>query len=275
MFCRFCGQKIMDDSTFCAYCGKNVSIIPNDKDTIKRRRAKHVPQPHNLQNHYKRLSSGISLDSLQEGTGIVSIVSLIIFLLFNIKMAPSYGWRKVLIYFITSGIVLGITVLLKKVILPNGSKSICSVFLVLSILTIIFTITLRIVYECKVDSVTTNIPSNGDIILHVSNDTTYYNNTGTGTIRDPSTSIRIGDTWIEDSGSLKVTLGEEYSLRISSGGSGHYGHIEEQITFRNNSFSTGEYIITKQIYIDDGPASLAKVKLSFSRYCTFWEVIFD
>ena len=30
MYCRFCGKQIEDDSVFCAYCGKNVSLNNDD-----------------------------------------------------------------------------------------------------------------------------------------------------------------------------------------------------------------------------------------------------
>ena len=33
MYCRFCGRQIEDDSSFCTYCGKNLSTpTTNDSD---------------------------------------------------------------------------------------------------------------------------------------------------------------------------------------------------------------------------------------------------
>ena len=107
----------------------------------------------------------------------------------------------------------------------------------------------------------------------LSEKTEYYNDTGIGTLRNPSTHIRIGNKRYEGGDKIPVLLNKEYSLRVGSGGSGSGGYIDSSITFSKSSFLNGKYTITKEVYITSGPASMAEVNLIFKRYCTFWEVV--
>lgn len=267
MFCRFCGKSILEDSIFCPFCGKAVEEV-NPRDNNVNPELKFSDEE-----YYKRKASQQAGELLISKTKIICYIALGVFLLFNIKMAPSYGLLKFLCYVITSGIAIGLVTLFRKKVLTGKKKILYIITLFVSIIVILGSISLRIVYESKVDSVTTKIPSSGEIVLLLSEKTEFYNDTGTGMIRNPSTSVRIGDKWYEGGDKIPVLLNKEYSLRVGSGGSGSGGYIDSSITFRKSSFMNGEYIITKDVYITSGPASMAEVNLIFKRYCTFWEVV--
>ena len=156
------------------------------------------------------------------------ILPLGVFLLFNIKMAPSYGLLKFLCYVITSGIAIGLVTLFRKKVLTGKKKILYIITLFVSIIVILGSISLRIVYESKVDYVKKQIPSSGDILITLSEETEYYNSTGTGSIRNPSTNIKIGDKWYDSGDVIPITLNKNYFLRVGAGGSGRCSAFVER-----------------------------------------------
>jgi len=267
MFCRFCGKSILEDSTFCPYCGNAIEEVNHRENNA------NLEKKFSDEEYYKRKASQLAGEVLISITKVICYIALGVFLIFNIKMAPSYGLLKFICYVITSGTAIGLVTLFRKKVLPGKKKILYIITLFVSIIVILGSISLRIVYESKVDSVTTQVPSSGEIVVLLSEKTEYYNDTGTGMIRNPSTNVRIGDKWYEGGDKMPVLLNKEYSLRVGTGGSGSGGYTDSSITFRKSSFLNGKYTVTKDVYIKSGPASMAEVNLIFERYCTFWEVV--
>ena len=277
MFCRYCGKQIPDDSEFCPGCGKPLGESKKANETIKSNvfteNAAPVFDDENYA-YYKNKANSIASYSLQNITKVLCYIALGVFLFFNIKMAPMYGWAKFFCYLITAAIAIGIVVLFNKKVLTGESKKLYTAFLLFSIAVIIFSIGLRIVYESKVDYVKKQIPSSGDILITLSEETEYYNSTGTGSIRNPSTNIKIGDKWYDSGDVIPITLNKNYFLRVGAGGSGSGGYTDGTLTITKSSLANGNYTLSKNVYISSGPASMAEVTITFARHCTFWEVVF-
>lgn len=277
MFCRYCGKKIIDDSVFCPYCGKSlheqdIESVPTIIETTTEKTNDIV----NIEDyaHYKKRANEIASHSLQKVTKTICYIALAVFLFFNIKMAPMYGWAKIFFYVGAAAIAISVVVFFNKKVLTGEVKRHYIAFLILALITIISSISLRIVYEAKVDYVENQMPSSGQILISLSEKTEYYNSTGTGVIRNPSTNIRIGDKWYDRGDIIPVVLNKNYSLRVGAGGSGSGGYTDSSITFSKSLFSNGQYKLSKTVYITSGSASMAEVDLTFKRFCTFWEVIF-
>lgn len=181
---------------------------------------------------------------------------------------------KMQIYVITAAIAICLVVLFNKKVLAGKSKAKYTFVLVASIIVIIFSVGLRIVYETKVDSVTAQFPLSGSVKVIMTTHTDYYNATGVGFVRNPSTNIWISEKRYDSGSIIEVDLNQKYSMRVGAGGSEGSDYIDTSITFTNTSFKNGQYTVTKEVRITSGPASMAEVQLIFNRYCTFWEVIF-
>lgn len=275
MFCKFCGKSIEDDSVFCPYCGKSLEgSTVNPERTITQPAKTNTVFNIRDDAYYLSQASKIAGSTLISITKFVCYVALAVFLLLNTKMAPSYGTTKTVVYVITAAIAIGLVVLFNKKVLPGKSKAKYTVVLIASVIVIVASVGLRIVYETKMDSVTAQFPASGSIKVTMTTHTDYYNATGTGTIRNPSTNIRIGEKWYNSGAVIEVALDQKYSMRVGAGGSGSGGYIDTSITFTNASFNNGQYTVTEEVRITSGPASMAEVQLTFKRYCTFWEVIF-
>lgn len=276
MFCRFCGKSIVDDSVFCPCCGKRLEEnAPEPEKTNLQPTVTDTAFNVRDDAYYFSQASKIAGSTLISATKIICYAALAVFLFLNIKMAPSYGAIQVVIYVITAAIAIGLVVLFNKKVFVGNSKTKFKGVLIISVIVIVVSVGLRIVYEAKVDSVTAQIPTSGSIRVIMTEHTDYYNDTGTGTVINPSTDIRIGEKWYFDSGVvIEVTLDQRYSMRVGASGSGNGGYTDTDITFRNSSFENGQYTVTEEIEIASDPASIAEVQLTFKRYCTFWEVIF-
>lgn len=275
MFCRFCGKEVKDDSKFCPYCGKPqgvaANIVNNTKEGII---AKGPEQSERNYTYYKKKADNMASYTLMKITKIMSYIALGVFLFFSIKMSPMYGWAKFFCYLLMAGIAISLLMLFNKKVFTGESKKLYHLSLFISVFAIVFSVGLRIVYEAKVDYVKQQMPSSGEILFSMSEKTEYYSNTGTGTIRNPKTVIRIGDKWYDSGDIIPIRLNESYSLRVGSGGSGSGGYTDGTLVISKSSLSNGKYTIRKEVNILSGPASMAEVTISFSRYCTFWEVIF-
>lgn len=258
MFCRYCGKSIAEDSDFCTYCGRFISNNPNDMTPP----AKETPR-------IKRVSVSNSFfaEHLPLIVRTLCYIALGTFLFFNIKMAPFYGWWKFLAYVIEAAIAIYLTVLAKSKIAESNSFKLKLLSAIFSTLIILSSVTLRIVYESKVDMAEKDIPRSGTILVDISHDTDYYSYTG-GLVSDPSTSIRVNGA----SDPAKITLGQPTKLNIKVKGNLNAGTTSDTITLHNSDFTNGTYLITKRVYLDGGIS--ATIKITLRRYCTFWEVIF-
>lgn len=256
MFCRYCGQSIAEDSDFCSYCGKNISNNANNAGTSTEEKIIKSNAP-----------SGFFIEHLPLIVRTLCYAALGTFLFLNIKMAPFYGWWKFLAYVVEAAVAIYLTVLTKNKISECQSFNIKVFSIIFSIFIILSSITLRIVYEIKVDIAEKDIPSYGTILVDVSRDTDYYSYKS-GVVYDPSTSIKINGA----SDHAKITLGQSTNLEIKVKGNHARVSTSDTITLHSSDFINGKYSITKTVYIGSGISATVEVKLR--RYCTFWEVIF-
>jgi len=277
MFCRFCGKNIGVDSLFCPYCGKALESnhIESEKKISQPAAVSFANFPDDA--YYLKQASKMAGRTLVSITKILCYVALAVFLFLNFKMTPLYGITHDIIFLLTSAIAIGFVVLFNKKVFTGRSKVKNTLVLIFSLIVIVVSIGLRVVYESKVDSVTAQFPSSGSVKLTVSTDTDYYNSTGTGSVYNPRDSVRIGEKWYESGDIIKVNLDEEYSMRVSAGGSIGGGYTDTNITFTAASFSNGQYRVTHEVWITSDQFFMsdvmAEVQLTFSRYCTFWDVI--
>ena len=258
MFCRYCGKAIADDSDFCTYCGKPLFEKLNNISTEEKTR--------NISASYKAKSNFFT-NNISLLVKAFCYIALGVFLFFNIKMAPFYSGWKLLAYIAEGTIAIVLTVLTKRKIADSSYMSIKMISLTFSILVILSSITLRIVYDAKVDMVEKDIPSSGTILVDVGYDTDYYSYI-TGVVYDPNTSVEINGA----NDDAKITFGQPTKLEITVKGNQQKDSISDIITLHPSDFVNGKYTITKHLYLDGGPSASVDVKLR--RYCTFWEVIF-
>ena len=168
MFCRYCGKQIMDDSIFCSYWGK--SLDKQEKTSLPTEIEILLEEIDNFENnkdyvYYKKRANKIVSYSLQKATKVFCYIALVIFLVFNIKMAPMYGWAKFFFYIGAAVIAIGLIVLFNKKVATGEIKKYYLVYFILALITITSSISLRIIYESKVDYVESQIPSNGKILV--------------------------------------------------------------------------------------------------------------
>ncbi len=279
MFCRYCGKRILENSKYCTYCGKMLS------DSIDTESANESQDSYNKfnvveQNHSDTThASKTTSEMLQRITQITCYMAFGLFLILNIKMAPMEGLAQIGWYILSATIAIGIIVLFNKKVLPSESKLLYILFLFVATFVIIASISLRIIYESKVDSVTENIPSTGSIDVIIKEETKFYNFSGMGQITNPKTSIKIGDKWYESGNRIQLELNKAYpfAVRVTGGGipsvetEGEKG--ESTLVIRKSSLSNGQYSKKITVYFDLGTANSADVIVTLSRYCKFWDVI--
>ena len=258
MFCRYCGKAIAEDSDFCTYCGRFISDNSNIAVSLEKKK------PCNKQ---ASALSGFFAEHLPLIVRTSCYIALGTFLFFNMKMAPFYGGWKFLAYVVEAAVAIYLTVLTKERISESNSFRLKVLSVVFSVFVILSSVTLRIVYESKVDVVEKDIPRSGTILVDISRDTDYYSYAA-GLVSDPSTSININGA----SDPAKVTLGQPTKLDIKVKGNHKTGTTSDTITLYAPDFADGTYSITKRVYLDGGIS--ATVKVTLRRFCTFWEVIF-
>lgn len=273
MFCRYCGKNIKEDSEFCPFCGQKLSTAINTPVTTSTYQ-EPATSPVKSDEYYIKEAEKLASSSLQSACKFFCYTALAVFLFFNLKMAPFYGTAQIVAYIVMAAVAICLVMLFNKKILPGRSKSAYSAVLWLSIIVIAASVGLRVVYESKVDAAESDFSSSSSVYVTMTLHTDYFNATGTGTIRNPSSHIKIGDAWHDSGDSFEVALNKQYDMRVGSGGSGSGGYIDTTIKFMPSSFKDGKYVITKEVRITSGPASLAEVTATFRRFCPFWDVIF-
>ena len=189
---------------------------------------------------------------------------------FNIKMAPFYGWWKFLIYVVEAVFAVCLTALTKSKISECKSLKLKILSIIVSTFIILSSITLRIVYEVKVDIAEKDLPSYGTVLVEISYDTDYYTDYSYigGVVYDPSTSIKVNGA----SDHAKITLGQTSDLEIKVNGNHESGAASDTINLHSNDFVNGTYSTTKTV--NGGGGISAAVEVNLRRYCTFFEVIF-
>ena len=260
MFCRFCGKKLQDDSDFCPYCGKNQST--------------QMVSPTYQPEKARAFKNDISIRTLETIASIVFYVGIVVFLILLFKMAPGIGNETVLSYLIT--IILSI--IIHKIRDKKYTKKRQILAILFGLLLLIPSIALRIVYEAKVDSVTSNIPSSGTVCVQVKLDEEFFSYYYEGIVRDPYSYITVDGRKYDDTTEFRIDMGEKYTVQIGAGYAGRRGvasssasgKTTDTITLSPSNLRNG-YTIKEQININDG---YANVTVKLFRVCTFWEVIF-
>lgn len=250
MFCRYCGKTIADDSDFCTYCGKSLNASNSLAEPAPKEKPKKTY-------HYTNLDFYMIA---------LCYLALGIFLFFNIKMAPFYGGWKFLAYIVEAAIAIFLTWVVKEKLegfAPSKIK-ICSI--VLSVLVIISSISLRVIYESKVEAAEADMPKSGPIIVDISRKV-EYSSYGGGVVYDPETSVEIDGA----SDITEITLGKPFTLEIECEGNNKRDNMSETLTLTASNFRNGIYTTTKMLYLG---GIRTEVKITLERVCTFWDVIF-
>ena len=167
---------------------------------------------------------------------------------------------------------MGLIILFKKKVLAGESKTKYCISLIISLMVIILSVGLRITYESKIDATVSDFSNTGRLQLNLNMDTDYYSYVSAGTIRNPSTNIKIGDLWYDSGDTILVDLNKSYPIRIGCGYSGSGGYIDESIVFSKDLFRNAKCSMNRRVNI--GSSEYAIVEILFSRVCSFWEVIF-
>ena len=258
MFCRFCGKPIQEDSEFCPYCGKSQSPTHKATHPIK------LPK-----------CDGIDIFTLSTIASVCFYVGIIVFLILFIKMAPGIGGDKFIAYIIGAAITIVASVIVHKIRNKKFTEKRQLVALVFGLLLLIPSLTLRIVYESKVDAAVADIPKSGTVCVEIKVDEEFYSYFSEGLIREPYSKITFDG---HNGNTLYVELNKPYAAIISAGYEGRSGvassaasgSTDKTITFTQANLRNG-YTINEQVPLGGG---YADVTVKFKRICTFWEVIF-
>lgn len=237
----------MEDSDYCPYCGKNINV--SNKAAVENSR-------------------------LRQASKIVFYIGIIIFLILYIDIAPGFGWLKTFAYVAGAGIVIIAAIILNKNAKKSSTKGIYTAMIAFSACLMLFSISLRIIYESKVDTALSDIPTSGSVYVKLTAEDEYYSSTKEGYVSDPSVSVKIGETWYESGDSFKAELQQAYPIRV-----GCSYHIQGQV---DGGYNDGTIVFTrdslKNSYIRNETINItyteyAEIKLTFTREITFWEVI--
>lgn len=258
MYCRFCGNEILNDSIFCSRCGKNLKCEKNTKARTKK-------------STNKSIVSKIPEDTLSN----IFYICILVFFVLWWKMAPCYGLLHFIFFIIGIGATIALAIAIEKwrdkcdIIKSNKIAIICCLILLIP------SIGLRIIYEVKVDTVNADIPENGQVYLELDINEDYYTYGNPKLIKDPSVSVIIGDN-IKDgnhiSNIFKVTLNQEYTATIGVEGTGGSGDTTKNVTFTSDNLKNSYTLHASGISFGQG--CFAEIDISFKRICLFWDVIF-
>lgn len=262
MYCRYCGKTIADDSVFCTYCGKLTSS-PFDGNCTGETNSSTYNNNKTKRNVMARHGPLI--------VKTLCYIALGVFLIFNIKMAPFYGWWKFLAYIVEAVIAICLTNLVKNNISQRSSWVAKSFVVLVSMVVITSSIFLRILYDSKVERVEYDVPNSGAILIEISEDTDYYSRSyfsySGGLVYDPSTSVLINGT----THSTQIEMGQPLQLEVTVEGNGKSASANDTISLYATDFKNGKYTLIKEMYLKDGIS--AEVTITIRRYCTFWDVI--
>ncbi len=265
VYCKFCGTNILNDSINCPNCGNSANIDLTKNETTSMFDG----------NNYNKKTPQISYDNLESFSLKMSFISLIVFLFFNIKMAPSYGIKKLFFYIITAFVTICLVFAIGAFLIKMKKQVLHYLNIFLSFLLIASCVSLRIMYESKIDLVKEQIPTTGEVLIQYTEKTDYYNSYGEGSIQNPSTKIKIGDKWHYAMDKFLITLNNSYTFRVETGGGSKKGYFDGIITFEKSLFTQGKYIVPMRVKLNNSPlGDFAEMYLTFERCCTFWEVIF-
>ena len=192
------------------------------------------------------------------------------FLVLLIRMAPGFGWQKVVSYAIGAAVTIGLAVLFG--VLSRGKRP--AVFYhvswILAATVLAVSVLLRIAYEVKRDAAEANVLPGSIAHLQVEMKPHFYSYERDGYVTDPVTEVHMGTLQLQDGNIVTLRLDEPYAMQIQCGygDTGGYVDVIEEITAdKVRGGETFQYKVT--INADE----YAVVDLRFKRVCTFWEVI--
>jgi hypothetical protein len=262
MFCRFCGKMILDDSDFCPYCGQALG-----QAGTRELQSQFSPQTGKAQMPKRKNTS----NSLQNFSKWIWNTALLAFIIFYVRMAPGFGWTRTISYAIGVAVAILLSVLFHKITKTSDSKAFRITAAIFAIIVLIASIGLRITYEAKIDAAIKDVPPNGSIHLRIHMEEKFYSYVQEGFVKNPRSSVKIGDIWYESGNIVSVELNNKYTIRVSSSYNGAGGYADSFIIFSPDDVKD-VYLINKKV--DIGANEYADVTLSFTRECDFWEVIF-
>ena len=272
MYCRFCGKQIQDDSAFCPYCGK--ALAPQTSFSQPSPQLSSNPSH---QSKPKPKSSEVSIGTLSIIASICFYLGIIGFLILYIRMAPGLNDQQIISYFIGATVVIVLAVIVNKIRKQKKTKPRQLIALMFGLLLLIPSVSLRIIYECKIDKVKADIPEKGIVYLWMKSDQEFYSYYKEGQVRDPFSSLILDGKYI--SGTFPVELNKTYSAEIRSGYKGEVGVASSAASGMKNttikftqSNLKGGYTVKETVSITGGVQ--ADVTIEFTRVCPFWYTIF-
>ena len=251
MYCKYCGRSITIDSTFCPYCGKLLG----------------QPQARSNQNIFTS-DRGIS-QTFKKSVFVLSIITLIVFLVLLWKMVPNIVSGKTLSYIIVAAIAFVLFYIFSHFYDNSESKFFFYFAAIVAALILVSSVGLRIVYEAKVDAYIADVPTDGKVVLKIKTTTNYYSYLNSGVIQNPRTSVYIDGKDLKSGSTFTAYLNKTYPMTIHSGYRETYGNKKTDITFSKNSISGKS--LEERIVLNTNEYAI--VNLSFSREGEFWDVI--
>lgn len=260
MYCRFCGSEIKDDSIFCSFCGKSLNQTNG-----------------NIRKHKRKLLSTESFFSKlsTETTSNMLYISLCVFWILWWKMAPSIGLYHFIFFISGVALTIFLTVLVEKWRKKCHVSKSNLIVIICCLVLLIPSISLRIVYEAKVDDVNADIPSSGQVYVKLDIDDDYYTYGNPRLIDDPTVSVKIGDNLRDGnhiSNIFKVELNKKYTAIIGVENREGSGSSNKIVEFTSNNLKNGYLLNVGDINM--GWGTIADITVRFERICLFWEVIF-
>lgn len=146
---------------------------------------------------------------------------------------------------------------------------------IVSICMLLSIVTLRIVYEAKIDGATAHIPEDGMVTLRISIGQQLYDADGEKYASQERAVIKIEDKTYFDGDCIRVNLQEEYPIRVIYMESDVNGELEDTITFTGEDIYN-TYTIMKKVEIaePETEGEYAVVVIRFEYGMEFWDVIF-
>lgn len=257
MFCRFCGKKILEDSSFCPYCGKFLSI---ESKTHQKKAKSKIKR----QKHTKKQAAGKKLQTISK---IFCSAALILFLIFYIKMAPGLGPVKFFAYIVGASIAVVLAIFYYKKSRTSTSPLFYRAALITSISVILLCAGLRITYEVKLPVFFTNRSS---AYFSLKTEEKFYSYIRQGVIQNPSTLVKIGDVWCKSGDIIYMEQNKPYTLQIDCRHQSGNGSAESSLTLTKKDF-LHDCSITQEVSL--AGFEYAEVTLTLNRIWDFWEVI--
>lgn len=251
MFCKYCGHELSDDSIFCEYCGERLGKIYR---------------------HKRDKSNGF--EKLVKVSNYIFYFACASFIFFWNLMAPGIGNDHKIYFLIGAVLVIGLAVLFQRIERRHRDRTDTNFYkkvLYASATVFLISLSLRIVYETKIDMVECDIPGKGDVFLSISFEGDIYSDDNKY-VRHLKPSIWIGNDYYVNGDVALVTLNQMYPITVSVEYDYEYevGSKDTQTLFTAGKLFGGYSIVEK---IPSKSSVLGEVTVTFTRVISFWKVI--